>query len=221
MPGLGVTDVSSGAGVVADYRTRLIGSYHEQYFVATRERVTSSMVVYTVRNAVTAAANATTTWRWFLRNPTGSGITVAVRDLYVIATHVANTIATVNAPLHTFERWTSTGTPSGGTALTPARTLSGQAPVAKFYTAAPTGLTNTRGATAFSFFPSINFTTTSAQPRAHWPTVQDYHTTDPSIELVPGEALAFRQNEAGTTSEATERYMLTNILVEEFTRPAT
>jgi hypothetical protein len=217
MPGLGVTDVPFGAAVVADFRTRVIGSFHEQYLVRERERVASSMAAFTVANAVLAAANTTSTWRWFVRNPTGSNVTVALRSMHSIVQHRANTL-TSNAPIHTLERWTSTGTASGGTQITPARILSGQAPAVRVYVTAPTGLTNTRGAIAFRVFPSVNLTTTTAQPRAHWPMQQIYSFTDPSIELAPGEALAFRQDEAGTAGEATVRYMLTNMLLEEFTR---
>jgi hypothetical protein len=219
---VGVTDVSYGVEVVADFRTRerTVGAVTagEQVLVRQPDRVTSSMAAFVVSNAVLAAANSTTTWRWFLRNPTGSGVTVALRHLEVVAQQMTNAFATIANAMHTLERWTSTGTASGGTQVTAARILSGQTPAVRLYTAAPTGLTNTRGAIAISFFPTVNFTTTAAQNRAMQPTVMEYRWNEPGIELAPGEALAFRQDQAGTTSEATARFMLTNIVVEEFAR---
>jgi hypothetical protein len=218
---VGVRDVSSGVQVVADYRTRE-RTYNsvaagEQVLVRGRERVASSLTAYSQLMAVTAAANSASTWRWMLRNPTGSGKTVALRDLTVITQMRSNALAVPSGPRFTLERWTSTGTPSGGTTVTPARILSGQAPSAVLYSAPPTGLTSVTVAVAFAFFPSVLLTTTTSE--ASQPGMQNYHTRDQGIELAPGEALAFRQADAGTSTEATHRYLLTNLLIEEFTKP--
>jgi hypothetical protein len=220
---IGVNDQVPVVPVTVDWRVRervvSAVTVDEQYVVFQRERIASSLAYYSAQNFVTAAADTSTGWRWMLQNPTGSGVTVALRDLYIVATQVNISFATISAPQFTLERRTVTGTATGGTVLAPSRVNTAQAPAVVFYTAAPTGLTITTGAIAWTFFPSVNFSTTTTEPRAHWPVVQDYHTTDPSLELAPGEALVFRQSTAGTTSEFNSRTMLTNVLVEEFTKP--
>jgi hypothetical protein len=222
MPLTGVQNVSYGPLVVTRLTSRINPAHggHEEILIRKRPRVESSLALYTTAMAVTAAANAVTAWRWLFRNPPNSGRTMMIRELHLISQHRANTLVTAVAPLHTIERWTSVGTATGGTELTPARVLSSKAPLGKLYFTNPSGVTNTRGAIAYQIFPSINFSTTAAQPRAHWPVDQVVKWNDTGLELVPGEALAMRQHEAGATSEATERYILTNMLVEEFTRPA-
>lgn len=218
---LGVADKASAPPGIKEYRARerTVNSLTvcEQYLIRRRERVESSLTLYSVNMLVTAAANSATTWRWLLRNPTGSGKTVALRDLSVTTQLVSNALAVPSGPRFTLERWTATGTASGGTTVTPARTDALQAPSAVLYTAAPTGVTAAVVAAAFAFFPAVLLTATVSE--AIQPAYQDYHATDPSVELAAGEALAFRQADAGTTSEATHRNVLTNLLIEEFTKP--
>jgi hypothetical protein len=220
---VGVEDKSVGAPAIVDYRVRdrtvSAVNVSEQYLIRRRERVESSVAVYTTRLNVNRNADATTAWRWMILNPTGSGVTVALRDLEVVAMQILNAVVTPEGLLFSLERWTAGGTATGGTQVTAAKSSSGQAQVARVYTAPPTGLTTAVVATAWRYFPPVNFDVTSTNPRAHWPLVQDYHTTDPTLELAPAEALVFRQTESGANNVTTDRQMLCNITLEEFTRP--
>lgn len=219
---VGVDDKAAANPVIAEYRTRerTVGgltNVDEQYLIYERERVEQSLTAYSQRSAVLAAADGATAWRWMLRNPTGSGVMVGLRTLAVSPVIASNALVVASAPRFTLERWSATGTPAGGTAVTPARILSGQTPTAVLYSAAPTGLTLAAVATVFSFFPATLLTATTTE--ALQPQMQTYVTRDQGVELAPGEALTFRQADAGTATEATHRFMLASLLVEEFTKP--
>src|SRR3954454_8383812 len=127
---VGVEDKTVGAPAIVDYhhRDRTVAAVNvsEQYLIRRRERVESSVAVYTTRLNVNRNADAATAWRWMILNPTGSGVTVALRDLEVVAMQILNAVVTPEGVLFSLERWTAGGTATGGTQVTAAKSSSGQ-----------------------------------------------------------------------------------------------
>lgn len=229
---VGVTDEPSGIAVV-EYRTRertaAALNAVEQYLIPAPERVRSGVyIANTGRHALQAAAHAANNGFWFLVNPPGSGVLVAVREITYMMGTTSTAIAFANSPRTTLERFTYTGTPSGAQ-ITPGEADNGQpAPQARLYTAS-TGMTITAGAVANAFLAFPGFSggavpgANTAQPFAlrdgvgEWdfPTMGDPGT----IVLAEGEGLLYRQADAGATSETASRTATLSLAWEEYTVP--
>lgn len=214
--GVGVVDQASGAGVAEiRVRERVISSntYAEQFVIPTRERVTSSIICYSIVGTVLAAAHTTTGAFWYLANQVSSGVTISLRRINFASQH--NTVlATPTGPRIMLRRFTFTGTPTGASA-TGARTLSSQAPSANWSVrTAITGMTVTNGADIFGFFPVVALTAVGACAPAY----EDWNPEDEGMmQLAAGEGIALYQPDAATTSDT--RRFVASFAVEEFTTP--
>jgi hypothetical protein len=214
MPGVGVADQAAGAGV-AEVRTRTRSDgYSEQYVVLQRERVTTSVMLYSIAGTVLASAHSAPAGFFWIFNHVSSGVTLCLRRINFASQH--NTVlATPTSGRIGLRRITFTGTPSGATA-TGARGVTAQAPSATWSVrTANTGATITQGADIFSFFPVAALTAVGACPPAY----EDWNPEDVGmVVLAAGEGIACMQLDAGTTSDT--RRFVANFAVEEFTVPA-
>jgi hypothetical protein len=185
----------------------------EQYVIPISERVrTGVYLAQTGAHVVGATADLATAGRWFLINPIGSTVLVALRRVEFMA-QMGSALATPTSPRLQLERFTFTGTASGAT-ITPAkRATSDAAGVAKLLTAT-TGLVTTAGAAIYAFLPVASGT---AVGFADATTADWLPDEDGMPVLAAGEGIVFRQADAGTVSD-TRRYV-TNIAWDEYTVP--
>lgn len=173
----------------------------------------------TALNATAAAADAATAGRWWLINPAGSSVAVAVKRVLIAWTATGAAAAAATGPRITLERFTATGAPSGA-ALTPSKrvrtAVAGLAvdatPVASVRTAS-TGLTISAGELAHAWAaPYMGGTA--------W-VLDTYSSTDVGLEddetiLAAGEGIVCRQADAAA---ADIRRWVNTIVWEEFTAP--
>ncbi len=194
---------------------------HEQVVVTSSLRTRTGLYrVHSGVFVVTAAADAATAGRWWLINPVGSGVAVAVRRVSFSCQH-GSALATPTSPRINLERVTFTGTASGAT-ITPAKRvrttvagLTADATNVGSLRTASTGLTLTAGEPFKAFLPVVALTTAAANPPGNdeW----DPADEDTEIILAAGEGIVCRQADAGTASDT--RRWVNNITWEEFTAP--
>lgn len=212
---VGVTDQASGAGV-ADVRARerviSATTYAEQYVIPIRERVLSGVYLTSFLGTVQATAHTPPAGYWWLINPVGSTVSVALRRAEFMSQH-GSALATVTSPRETLRLVTFTGTASGAQ-VTPAKALSSYAAATATFRTANTGLTLTQGADFFSFFPSSALTAAGCTAA----TAADWNPEDEGmIVLGAGEGIYCYQQDAGTASD-TRRWVM-NLAWEEYTLP--
>lgn len=205
-----------GTGRKIRSRQRVVGSdtVEEQYVIALgSDRVVASRWfahpgVFTVQ----ASADTGTAGRWYLFNPVGSSVLVAVREIGFASQH-GSALATPTSPRIAIKRFAATGTPSG-TAVTPAAQDTAQSAAVATLRLASTGLTVTDGAVLTAFLPTAALTAASAVPPAIeiWQPDVEY-----PVILRAGEGIYCQQLDAGTASD-TRRY-LTDLVWDEFTWP--
>lgn len=193
----------------------------EQVVVVTSARTRTGMYrVATGAHVVLATAHAATAGFWWLINPVGSGVAVALKRVAFMSQH-GSVLATPTSPRITLERVTLTGTATGAS-ITPSRRVrtavaglpADATPVGSLRTAS-TGLTLTAGEAFRQFFPVAALTAVAAVPPGeddHAPDMEDEETI-----LAAGEGIVCRQADAGTTGDT--RRFVTNLAWEEFTAP--
>lgn len=161
-------------------------------------------------STVTAAADAATAGRFWLINPVGSTVLVALRQI-AMNNGAGLLIVTTTTPQFTLERMTFTGTASGGTVTAGKRDTNDAAAQASIRTAT-TGLTPTAGAVMNSYsIPEVVTavgTNTNTVETLKWP-------EDERIVLRAGEGLVLRQATAGTALDT--RWVQADWIWEEFT----
>ena len=193
----------------------------EQYVIPTSARTRTGLYrVHAGVFVVGAAADAATAGRWWLINPVGSGVAVAVKRISFASQH-GSALATPTSPRIMLERVTFTGTASGAS-VTPAKrarttvagTTADATAVASVRTAS-TGLTLAAGEAFKAFLPVVALTTAAACPAG----TDDWDPSDEDTELIlaAGEGVVCRQTDAGTASDT--RRWVNNITWEEFTAP--
>ena len=165
---------------------------------------------HTGAHTVQAAAQAAGTGFWFLFNPVGSTVLVALRRVEFMS-QLNSALVAPTAPRLALVRFTATGTFSG-TNIAPAKRRTSDANSVSRNFAANTGLTITEGATIFSFLPIASATAVgyTAPASDDWlPEVAEQPI------LAAGEGLVFKQLDAATTGDT--RRFVTNALYDEFT----
>lgn len=160
---------------------------------------------------VTLAAHAATAGYFWLINPVGSTVLVALRRALLTA-YPVTALVCVTAPRITLERVTFTGAPSGAT-ITPAqRDSTDTAPQGSVRTAS-TGLTLTQGAViGAGIVPAVMSAAGTTSP-----TQQDLMRglPDDFVVLRAGQGVVVRQTVGGTTSDT--RTVIVDLAWEEYT----
>lgn len=180
-------------------------------FIAEDRRIRAGVYLcQTGAHVLLAAADAATVGRWYLINPVGSGVLVALRRIEFMS-QLGSALLTPTSPRVQVERFTFTGTASG--AIIPsAKSVTAQANPVASVRSANTGLAPTAGAPVYAFLP-IACATAAAFTA---PGVGDWNPdNDGMVVLTGGEGLILRQPDAGTAAD-TRRY-ITNIAWEEYT----
>lgn len=196
-------------------QTRVVGAdtVHEHYFVPVNPRsiLGEYFLSSGVLTATTAAENGTTGKFWIV-NPVGSAVKVAVHstEAHIVAGALSaaqTTITRLVLALITF-----TGTPSGAIISMAKRDSTDAAPVSSARSAS-TGLTITTGAVVRGWlYPTITGTTGTGQASPIVVPERD-QTWDENVVLRAGEGVVCYQPDASTL--ATIR-ALVNMMLEEF-----
>lgn len=211
---------TGNTGKLVRTQTRVVGSdtVHEYYFVPTSAR--SKTGVYGATSGVltvpTSATNGTTTGYFWLINPVGSAVKMAVRRISGSIQFNTLTAVDVTVPRVQFALCTFTGTASAGLITPWKRDSTDAAAVGNFRTAS-TGLTVTLGAAVHACLPPVVATAASAtiqanMPPAVFPPIEP-ETEDGQIILRAGEGLVCYSPDAATTAN---RRLVVNVTWEEF-----
>ena len=209
-----------GSGKSLRTRQRVIGAatVQEQVVITQSQRVeTGVYVAHTGAHVVQATAHAATglVGFWWLTNPVGSAVLVALRRVEFMS-QLGSVLATPTSPRIVLERVAFTGT-NTGTAIVCALRKTTDATQVSRLSSTSTGMTITGaavGAAAFAFLPIAAATAAgvSAAASANWNPEEDGQ-----IVLAAGEGVICRQPDAGTTADT--RRFVTNISLVEYTVP--
>ena len=198
-------------------RQRVIGAntVEEQYVIAwTSDRVLSGrFFAHSGRLSVQAAADTPPAGRFFLFNPVGSAVMLAVRRVEYQSQQTA-VFTAASSPRIALKTFSATGTASGAAITARAHdTVNDAAQTAKLVTAS-TGLTITDGVIVKTFLPTMSMTAVGIGSVSE----EDW-TPDPAYPLIlrAGEGLYCTQPDAGTTSDS--RLYVLDITFDEFTWP--
>ena len=204
---------STGKKIRTRERTVGANTVQEQFVIQQSRRVeTGVYICQTGAHVVLASAHSATAGFWWLINPTGSSVLVALRRVEFMS-QLGSALATPTSPRINIERMTFTGTASGAQITAAKRDTNDATAVATLRTAS-TGLTPTAGAGVFSFLPTAGATAVgyTAATAGDW--VPD---EDGQVVLAAGEGIVCRQADNGTTSDT--RRFVTNIAWMEFSVP--
>lgn len=203
----------TGKNVRTRSRTVSATTVHEQYFIPQRQRVLSGVyLAQTGAHVIAATADTAPAGRWFLFNPVGSTVLVALRRVSYCS-QLGSALAATSSPRLTLRLFTATGTASGAS-ITPGKQDSTAPTATAKLRSANTGLTITSGADIYSFLPTASATAVGYAP----PGAIEYEPQEDGMPVLrAGEGIYLTQADAGTASD-TRRY-LTNIAWEEFTLP--
>lgn len=210
---------SGNAGPKIRTQTRVVGAdtVHEHFFIPESRR--SRLGIYYGASGTltipTAAQNGTTTGLFWLYNPVGSAVKLAVRRLATQIQFGLTTAVDVSLPRLAFSLFTFTGTGSGAQVTMAKRTSADAAPVGNLRTAS-TGLTVTVGAMIKSDFPPILPTASSATVQAQMPPTISNDWDPPEEEqpiLLAGEGIVCWSPDTSTTAN---RRTSTDLIWEEY-----
>lgn len=208
---------TGNTGKMKRTRSRTIGAntVHEDFVVLSsdREYYCKPRWESGLLTIPSAVQNGTTSGLIWFFNPIGSNRKIGVDRLTMSDQFTALGVDTV-AGLLSVNRFTYTGTPSGGTITPSQRITSDAAPVGDIRTAS-TGMSITLGARVFSKqLQTMGLATGGAG--AWSPHTQDFvpESDDAQQILLPGEGLVFWSSVAVTTSN---RRALVNGMWEEYT----
>lgn len=185
----------------------------QEYVIPTSARVASGIYLATTGvSTVTSAADTFPAGRWFLVNPVGSTIKVALRHVQMHS-HCASAAVRASSPRLLLVAFTFTGSPSGAT-ITPRRAFTTFAAPTGSLRTASTGLTITRTQDVAAFLPWAAVTAVDASRPAEstWCPPEDEQ-----IVLAAGEGILLTQADAGTTSD--NRRYVNNLVWAEYTAP--
>jgi hypothetical protein len=212
---------STGAKLRTVSSTVGANTVHEQFVITTSPR---TRVGQWLANAgaftVQAGGHTATSGFWWLINPVGSSVAVAVRRVRFVS-QMGGVTATPTSPRITIERMTFTGTASGAVVVPAKRVrtaIAGEVAdptnTATIRTAS-TGLTITAGEVIRAFFPVASATAVGFTA----PAVDEWYPIAESGQLIlaPGEGIVARQPDAGTSSDT--RRITFDLTFEEYTAP--
>ena len=211
---------ADGAGKSLRTRQRVIGAatVQEQVVITQSQRVeTGVYVAHTGAHVVQATAHATTGLAgfWWLTNPVGSAVLVALRRVEFMS-QIGSVLATPTSPRIVLERFVFTGTATG-TAIVAAKRETTDAIQVSRLSSAATGMTVTGsavGAAVFAFLTTAAATAAGAVAAS----AGDWNPDeDGQIVLAAGEGIVCRQPDAGTAADT--RRFTTNIGIMEYTVP--
>jgi hypothetical protein len=201
-------------------QTRVVGAdtVHEHFMIPISQR--SQVGVYQVHSGIltmpTTATNGTTTGYFWLINPVGSTIKMAIRKMEGMIQFLVLSAVDVSVVRTQFALCTFTGSPSGAQ-ITPIKYDSTYAAPQGQLRTAMTGLTVTLGALFKAWFPPINATASSATIQANLVPVvcPEYEPgfEDDQIILRAGEGIVCYSPDTATTAN---RRAIVNISWEEF-----
>lgn len=200
-------------------QTRVVGAdtVHEHFFIPTslRSRLGIFYAASGTLTIPTAAQNGGTTGLFWLYNPVGSAVKMAIRRFATQVQFNVTTAVDVSLPRLAFSMFTFTGTGSGAQ-ITPAKHASTDAAAVGNLRTASTGLTVTVGAMIKSDFPPILPTASSATIQANMPPTISNDWDPPEEEqpvLLAGEGIVCWSADASTTAN---RRTSTDLIWEEY-----
>lgn len=209
---------STGKKVRTRQRTVGANTIEEQYVISQNERIfTGIYVAHTGAHTVqgtTAHASTGLAGFWWLSNPVGSSVLVALRRVEFMS-QLGSALSTPTSPRIVLERLAFTGTNTGTVITAAKRATSDATQVARLsstFNATVTG--SAVGAQVFAFLPIASATGVgyTAATAADW-----NPDDDGQVVLAAGEAIICRQPDAGTSSDT--RRFVTNIAWSEYTIP--
>lgn len=194
---------NSGSKIRTQTRSVSGNTVHEHFYVPTTEYqfVSKGFFSSAQQTVLAAAQNGTTTGFFWLWNPVASTITVAIRSITADA-NAGSALATPTAPVISFNKFTATGTASGGTATIVKWSSSATTLQASVLTAM-TGLTISLVGDVGSFSIPSALTAVGAfyaQKQVRQKSPLGFQRGN-DLELGPGEGLVVYQSTAGTTSD--------------------
>jgi hypothetical protein len=205
---------STGARIRTRSRTISAATVHEQYVIPTSERVRSGVYLgATGIHTVQATADTAPAGRWYLHNPTGSTVLVALRRIE-FSSQLGSALAAPTSPRLILSRFSATGT--GTATITAASTDPTTMPASTGrLLSATTGLSLVvSGIDVFSFLPTASATAVGYAP----PGAIDWNPEEEGMPVIQaGQGLYLRQADAGTASDT--RRFVTSIAWEEYTIP--
>jgi hypothetical protein len=196
--------------------TTVVGAdtVHEHYFIPSSKRNVLGAYrfdggKYTVQ---ASAQNGTTTGYWWLINPAGSTILVALHRIQIVQ-NFSTSLATPTMPRLEISRITFTGTASGA-AETYAQRDSTDAAAQSTLRTASTGLSVTLGNAFWSTL--VPFTAGTAAWQFNVPFLSEFLEDGEVGQMIlrPGEGIVLWQPDAGTASDT--RQFVTNFCLQEF-----
>jgi hypothetical protein len=210
---------TGNTGKLVRTQTRVVGAdtVHEHFFVpsTTRNRLG---IYYGASGTLTipiAAQNGGTTGLFWLYNPVGSAVKMAIRRFATQIQFAVTTVVDVSLPRLAFSLFTFTGAGSGAQVTPAKRQTSDASPVGNLRTAS-TGLTVTIGQMLKSDFPPILPTASSATIQANSVPAISNDWDPPEEEqpiLLAGEGIVCWAADASTTAN---RRTSTDLIWEEF-----
>lgn len=211
---------AGNAGPKVRTQTRVVGAdtVHEHFFVPVSSR--SKTGVYSAHSGVmtvpTGGTNGTTTGFFWIINPVGSTIKMAIRKLEGMGQFALTSAVDVTVPRIQFALCTFTGAGSAGLLTAAKRDSTHAAPQGQVRTAS-TSLTVTLGALFKAWLQTIIATATSATIQADLPPTPfpEYEpgSEDDQIILRPGEGIVCYSPDAATTAN---RRFVCDVSWEEF-----
>ncbi len=200
-------------------QTRVVGSdiVHEHFFIGVNPR--DSLGLYWVSSGLitppAAADNGTSTGRFWLVNPAGSVVGVAIRAIHTRWMLTGAAVADISAQRLAFALFTETGAPSGASVAYAKRDSTDPSAVSSLRTAV-TGMTVTVGNVFRADLPPAVTGTTGVGAQdsivAHDRAVVPY---EEHLILRAGEGVLCYCPDAGTASSP--RRAVVDVLLEEFT----
>ena len=190
------------------------GTVQEEYVIPLSARISSGVyLAHAGVRVVTAAADTFPAGSWWLINPVGSVLLVALRYV-AFASQAASVLATPTSPRFLLVAFTFTGTASGATVTPRAATVSGTPGATGSLRTASTGMTITRTQDVYAFLPWANATAVNGATPQEQPWAPP---EDEQLVLAAGEGVVLTQADAGTTSDT--RRAATSLGWAEFTVP--
>lgn len=204
---------SSGKKLHTRQRTVGADTVQDQYSIPISARVEAGTYLgHPGALTVQASAHGATAGFWWLINPVGSAVIVALRRVDFMS-QLGSALVAVTSPRVTLERMTFTGTSSGGT-VTIAKGQTSDATNVGLLLTATTGLTPAAVAAFAAFLPTASATAVGyAAPAAlSWNPVEDEQ-----LILAAGEGVVCRQADAGTASDT--RRIAMSLVWQEYSLP--
>ena len=193
-----------------DIQSRTI---EDQYVIPISARVRNGVyLAHTGAHLVQASADTFPAGRWFLINPTASGVLIAFRRCEY-SSQLGSALVAVTSPRINLRLFTFTGTSSGAAITIGKVDSTAPTPSAKLVSA-NTGLSISGGADIFSFLPTASATAVGYVASS----IMDWLPEEEGMPVLrEGEGIACYQPDAGTASDT--RRFITNIAWDEYTLP--